>query len=261
MTRDLSMANQFSAGGEGGYSDFIVYADESGTHNLDAVEAQFPVFVLSLCLFRKADYVATIVPGLQRLKMKWFGHDMVVLHERDIRKQTAPFAFLTNRERRERFMADLNAWVEAAPMTVIAAVIDKARLKDRECASADPYDLALTFCLERLWSFLGKEGAQGARTHCVFERRGKAEDRALELTFRRVADGHNHAQAAMPGLSIIFADKKVNSTGLQLADLTARPIGLGVVRPGQPNRALDLIRLKMRAGAGESEGAGPKLFP
>lgn len=212
-------------------------------------------------MFRKEDYVGLIVPGLQRLKMKWFGHDMVVMRERDIRKQTAPFAFLTNRERRDRFMADLNAWVAAAPMMIIAAVIDKARLKDRYAAPGDPYDLALTFCLERLWSLLGEHGAQSARTHCVFERRGKAEDKALELTFRRVADGRNYRQARMSGLSIIFADKKVNSTGLQLADLTARPIGLGVVRPDQANRALDLIRPKMRVGANGDRGAGLKVFP
>ena len=225
------------------------------------MEREFPVFVLSLCVFRKADYVATIVPGLQRLKMKWFGHDMVVMHERDIRKQTPPFAFLTNRERRERFMADVNEWVAAAPMTVIAAVIDKGRLKDGYASPADPYDLTLTFCLERLWSLLGEHEAQGARTHCVFECRGKAEDSALELTFRRVADGQNHREATMPGLSIIFADKKVNSTGLQLADLTARPIGLGVVRPDQSNRALELIRSKLRVGKSGYAGAGLKVFP
>jgi hypothetical protein len=46
--------------------------------------------------------------------------------------------------------------------------------------------------------------------------------------------------------------KAANSTGLQLADLTARPIGLSALRPGQPNRAFDIIRSKL---------GGLKCFP
>lgn len=43
----------------------------------------------------------------------------------------------------------------------------------------------------------------------------------------------------------IFADKKSNSTGLQLADLTARPIGLNYMRPEQKNRAYDIFESKI----------------
>ncbi len=52
----------------------------------------------------------------------------------------------------------------------------------------------------------------------------------------------------------IFVDKKSNSSGLQLADLMARPIGLKVLRPLQENRAFDVIRPKLALG-------GMKSFP
>jgi hypothetical protein len=49
---------------------------------------------------------------------------------------------------------------------------------------------------------------------------------------------------------------------MQLADLTARPIGLSVLRPGQANRALDVLEEKFyRDGAVNKQGMGLKVFP
>ena len=41
---------------------------------------------------RKSDYSASIVPSFLDLKFCFFGHDMVVLHSRDIRKAQDPFS-------------------------------------------------------------------------------------------------------------------------------------------------------------------------
>ena len=61
---------------------------------------------------------------------------------------------------------------------------------------------------------------------------------------------------------MLFVDKKANSTGLQIADLIARPIGLKVLRPEQPNRAYDIIETKFRQSAGgKVQGYGFKVFP
>ena len=66
----------------------------------------------------------------------------------------------------------------------------------------------------------------------------------------------------MPDFEIVFADKKTNSAGLQLADLTARPIGRYVLDRGQPNRAWDIIEPKIRRSpAGAVAGWGLKIFP
>ena len=46
----------------------------------------------------------------------------------------------------------------------------------------------------------------------------------------------------------VFADKKTNSSGLQLADLAARPLGLDYLHPGQSNRAADLLKTKLTTG-------------
>ena len=92
--------------------------------------------------------IAGIVPAVQCFKFGVWAHDAVVLHEHDIRKGKGPFAvLLTNRALRERFYGDLNRLVEAAPMTIFAAVIDKDRLRTRYADTWNPYGIALHFCI------------------------------------------------------------------------------------------------------------------
>lgn len=83
------------------FSDFIVYADESGDHSLLKIDRNYPVFVLAFCIFRKKDYMSKAVPAVQKIKFDFFGHDMVVFHERDIRKEKGQFKCLNNATIRE----------------------------------------------------------------------------------------------------------------------------------------------------------------
>ena len=123
------------------------------------------------------------------------------------------------------------------------------------------YESALMFCMERAHAFLQDRQQRTRTTHIVVERRGKREDDALELAFRRICDDKNY-RGEKAGFDIIFADKRINSAGLQLADLAARPIGRYVMAPEQPNRAWDIIERKLyRSSAGHIEGWGLKVFP
>ncbi len=98
------------------------------------------------------------------------------------------------------------------------------------------------------------------KTHVIFECRGKKEDKKLDLEFRRICDGQNN-WGELP-FDIIFADKKTNSCGLQLADLVARPLGRYVLNPKQDNRAYYIIEKKIyRDALGKKEGVGLKYFP
>lgn len=242
------------------FSDYIVFADESGSAVLEGVDPDFPVFVLAFILVRKDDYVNSVVPGLQQLKFDFVGHDQLVLHERDIRRQQKDFAFLqVDANLRASFLERINVLVEAAPINVIAAVIDKPRLVQKYANPWSPYEIALHFCMETLLARLQACGQTGRRTHILFECRGHREDSELELHFRRIASNRANWGYRSPDFTSvrwepIFVDKKSNSSGLQLADLVARPIGLKVLRPTQANRAFDLVRPKLALG-------GMKTFP
>jgi len=242
------------------YSDFIVYVDESGDHSLDSINPEYPLFVLSFCIFRKDAYAETMTPAVRKLKFATFGHDMIVLHEIDIRKKKGAFAKLS-KEPREAFLNALTDIIEAVDFTLVAVVIDKHKLKVRYTNPAHPYHLAMGFGLERIYRFLKGAGQTDRLTYLVCEARGAKEDAELELEFRRIRDGSNFFNKPLP-FELIIADKKSNSEGMQLADLTARPIGLSVLRPKQSNRVFAVLEEKFyRDGAGNKQGMGLKVFP
>ena len=250
------------------YGDYIVYVDESGDHGLASMDPTYPIFVLAFCIFERQTLAAELVPAVMRFKFAHFGHDQVVLHEHEIRKATNQFRFLTDAARRQPFMEGLNALVSVAPFTVVAVVIEKEPLarrhRDGDGESRNPYTLAMAYGLERVCAFLRERGRAGRLTRVVFESRGAKEDAELELEFRRVtsvARGPNAVCHQIP-VDVLLADKKTISTGLQLADLVARPIGLRVLRPGQANRAYERIASKLRRGPGEEiAGWGLTVLP
>ena len=245
------------------HSDYVIYVDESGDHSLASVNPDYPVFVLDFCIFRKEHYTHAVVPKVQAFKFTHFGHDIVVLHEHDIRKQKPPFVFLKNQDKRVVFMDGLNQLVEASEFTIIAAVIRKQMLTKAYGNPVNPYELGLCFCMERAFAFLQEQEQQTKVTHIIVERRGKREDNELELAFRRIRDGEDHWQRMkMPNFELVFADKRINSSGLQLADLTARPIGRHTMNPAQMNRAWNIIEKKLRrSSTGQIDGWGLKVFP
>ena len=243
-----------------GFSDYIVFVDESGDHSLESINPEYPVFVLAFCILSTATYVDVITPAVRRLKCQFFGNDLVILHEHDIRKKTGPFARL-GKDARDALMEGLTEIIRAAPMTLIAVVIDKVRHKAKYLSPDHPYHLALKYGLERVHHFLHLQGQGDRRTSIVCEARGSKEDKEIELAFRRVCDGDNRGKRPY-AFDIVIADKRANSEGLQIADLVARPTGLHVLRPDQPNRAWAVLATKLFGGAyGVVEGNGLKVFP
>jgi hypothetical protein len=250
----------------GDFSNFVVYVDESGDHGLVSVDSNYPVFVLAFCVFYKGHYCEKVVPALHKLKFNHFGHDLVVLHEHEIRKEKGDFRF-PNRAKKLALLDELTLLIEACNFILIACVIDKAKLRAKLPEPApNPYHLALGFCLETLYELLQEKQQDDALTHVVFECRGTKEDNELELEFRRICDGANRLGKRLP-FDVKFASKQTNSAGLQVADLVARPVGLSVLRPQQVNRAFDVLRKKFFCSGGRQavgtgyEGWGLKVFP
>lgn len=242
------------------FSDYIVFVDESGDHNLERINAEWPLFVLSFCVFPVDAYVHQVIPAIRALKCKIFGHDLVVFHEREIRKKQNAFSHLSE-EVRNQFLYELTEIIQESDVTIVAVVIDKTRHRTKYRTPEHPYHLAMQFGLERIADYLSLQDQTTKRTPVIFESRGKEEDKELELEFLRVcAGGNRNYQPYLFDLHL--AEKKCNSDGLQLADLTARPIGLSVLRPQQPNRAWNVIERKLYRGRkGFLYGNGLKIFP
>ncbi len=248
------------------FSDYIVYVDESGDHGLQTLDPNYPLFVLAFCIFHKRHYNEVISPVLQKFKFQHFGHDLVILHEHDIRKEKGVFTRFRSREERMDFVNQLTDIIEKSHFVITCCVIEKQLLRQRYQAPDNPYHLALAFGLERIYQFLQEQGQEQHLTHIVVEKRGKKEDAELELEFRRISSGTNAMDQSLP-FALQFADKRANSAGLQLADLVARPVGIHMLRPEQSNRAFDVIRPKLYCQGGQTprdggyDDWGLKCFP
>lgn len=231
------------------FSDYTVFVDESGDHHLKSIDPQYPVFVLTFCLFSNLSYAERVALAVDAFKERYFERTDVVLHKYDIRKARGPFAILLNADTRERFMCDLTRLITEAPFRLLASVIHKRELVKRYPIPISPYYLGMSFGLERLALSL------------VFERRGRKEDDELAKEFHRVCEGANMVGKRLP-FQIEFQRKQDNAAGLQIADLLARPIGRKQLDPAQPNRAYDVLEPKFRRSAdGRIVGRGLKIFP
>ena len=71
----------------------------------------------------------------------------------------------------------------------------------------------------------------------VLESRGKRQDKQVFESLE------NRTTVS----KIKFATKETMSTGLQIADLVARPIAMNILKPDQVNRAFEAIRAKIMA--------------
>ena len=164
--------------------DYIVYVDESGDHGLENNDSKYPIFVINFCCFNSDEYINQVTPALQGLKIKYFGHDQIVLHETDIRKNKKPFQFSGNEKSlRDSFLCELSEIIENIPFTIVSVVIDKTELKLKYNKPHNPYHLGLRFGLEKLNEIFLNKNQEGKEISLVFEKRGKNENVDLEKKF------------------------------------------------------------------------------
>lgn len=241
--------------------DLIAYFDESGDHGLATVDPDFPIFSLCGVLFETDVYVTQEIPRLVQMKFRHFGTDTVYFHSRDIRKRLGVFHFGGDDGKRVAFLEDVSRLFDGTSGLIIAGVIDKTSLKQQYIFPDNPYSLSLRFCLERINGHLHDIGRVGDRVTCIFEARGDAEDRQLELEFRRICDGANQWGEKF-NFRIEFATKRQHVPGLEIADLAAYPIATKILRPAAPNPAYDRIEPRFRRSPkGRIRGWGLKVFP
>ena len=238
------------------FSDYIIYADESGDHGMNSINPENPIFVLAFCIFRKADYISIVKQAMAQLKFEFWGHDLAILHNHAIRKSTGEFSFLFNEERRRIFLHSLNEMIRKIPFWIAATVIDKRELRNTPNMN-NPYDIALLSCLNQACSFLKEQRQLSHLTHLLVESRGSPEDRDLEATFRRIS---LRTIPDLYPLEIRFVNKHVNSSGLQIADLVAHPIARNAIKQNQPNKAFDIVKEKL-LGYPQYEEIGIRRLP
>ena len=232
-------------------SRFIAFFDECGDHSLVNIDRDFPLFVLSTVIVERAAYVEVMVPALTRLKLRFWSHEGVNLHSRDIRKAHGDFAFMQVPDKRHELLAALSEMMEAMPFTLFITAIRKDSHKEKYGHEApNPYDLALTNTFERVLHFL--EGAGETQLPVTAEARGKNEDNELAASFLRLmTEGTRYSSAkrfASLNCPLAFRRKSDNIAGMQIADLCAHPAARKLLKPEQPQQAFDVIEKHIYRG-------------
>lgn len=250
---DMSMEQQ-------GQSEYIAFLDECGDHSLTKIDQDFPLFVLSLVLVKRSDYVSAILPEINKLKLDFWDHEGVNLHSRDIRKKDGPFLILRNPERRERFVNRLSSLMANLPYELFIMGIRKDHLCNKYVEARNPYELALTFIMERLVYCMEHRGQEVLPL--IVESRGRNEDNELKAVFYDiVSNGTDYVrQDRFKQLSfpLLFHDKRKNIVGIQLADLCAHPCARQILNPNQANRAYETVKEHIYS---EDSMRGWKIFP
>lgn len=248
------------------FSDFMVYVDESGDHSLTSIDKNYPIFALAFCVFYKTHYLKKVVPKVQQLKFDTFGHDFVILHEHEIRKEKGDFNIFKSSIERHEFLEKLNIIMSVSNFILIAHVIEKHKIKAEQIKELHAYHYSLKHCLETLYELMIEKSQADKMTFVAVESRGAKEDTELELEFLRICNGENRFKKILP-FKVKVVSKKTNSVGLQLVDLVARPIGRYVLNPSQPNRAFDILKAKFYCQGGRKQvgkgfdQVGLKHFP
>lgn len=241
-----------------------MFLDESGDHSLDKIDASYPMFVLVGCIF-DFDYYTNVVEGeARKLKIKYFGRDNIILRSYDIRKQKGDFSILVDRKKREEFYADLDTLVSSLQFHIIAAAINKSKLKHLYHTPNNPYYICFQFILERATMYLGRSGE---KMMFRIESRETHNDQKLANVYEgfRQKDQKifkkDEIQSKLVDLS--FNQKIQNIIGMQLSDLVAYPIGRWVLDKTKENRAFPYIEKKFHTNpkGGGYLNYGLKIFP
>jgi hypothetical protein len=221
-------------------SSHIIYVDESGSPVIGGNAASYPVFVLAFCIFEVDSYVNEIEPAFQAIKFEHFGHDLVIFHESEIRKREGSFRALHNNQFRVNFLEALSSAISQANFQILPIISEKNALPGSNDPDEDVYFHSAISGIKKSARWVASNGCLGRELVFAFESRGAAEDRALLSALQLHLPTHLGTE-----INVKFVPKAFASTGLQIADLVARPIGLSVIRPGQPNRSFDAISHKL----------------
>ena len=222
-------------------SNYLVFVDESGDHQLNKYPKDFPMFVLAFIIISKDEYCDHLLPKFSKLKLKYFPDVSTIFHEREIRKAEKRFSFLIDANVRQSFHADLSALMNDINYCVTAIAINKEEKNNRGMLTDDLYELSVKYGLAKVEDFL-KERNDFNYTTVTFE------SRAYSIDGYRQADEKLYTyfkKTAYKNFGIEIHIKSAGGLGLQFADLVARPIGIHVLRPEQQNRAWEIIKRKI----------------
>lgn len=249
---------------------YYLFLDECGSHVAGPVDRAFPLFCLTGVIVSKENY-EQFDSIWRRWKQEMLGNAALVTHEPDLRANTKAFRKHTPEERTE-LLQSLDDVLDQLDFQCLAAVVDLRELQQMypgarvdEFLPESCYLMAIDFIMERFVTFLQIEG--DAHGQVFAESRGAREDAIVHAEFLRLQlHGTQYRSESdfryqlLPHME--FYRKSRNHSGLQIADLAARPFAEIVRDPTSSPVRWDVFRKKIYAGKDDiAHSHGMKIFP
>jgi hypothetical protein len=252
-------------------AEYLLFLDECGSHPLYQPDDKFPVFCLCGVIVNRDEYAA-FDRHWKTWKAAWLGSSRVQVHEPEVRRRSNHF-HNPDSVREQELLDALAEELSTLQFTCIAGVIDKKSflaahpdgLVD-EFLPASGYLMCIDFVIERFVHFLYHAGGD-ARGLVFAENRGLREDAEVHAEFIRLQLEGTQWQSEdwfryQLRPFIEFEPKDRNSSGLQVADLAARPVAEKVLNPSTTPERWQVIRPKLYdGGQGRPMSYGLKIYP
>lgn len=213
---------------------YRMYIDECGTDDIVSCEIpQHRHLALTGVIISHDDVINIATPGLNKLKDRFFPKDdpdaeRTVLHRSDFLAAKGDFHALGDPAIFREFEDALHQYLSALPHWVITVVIDKyAMLKNDHWKLKEPYHLGAGVLAEKFVQFLDRKNARG---DIYAESRKHKKNTALASHLTQACErgtlfvpNPERFKKRLTTFEIEFREKKHNNTGLQIADIYAKP--------------------------------------
>jgi hypothetical protein len=249
----------------------LIFIDECGASSLTAPDA-FNAFVVAAVIVPETEY-----PKLNKQWKQWkhkrLGSARKFIHEPELRRGIGAFYFKGDSSKRSEVTASLNELIARLDFKAIACVVNRPEYMAQvgltsldESLPEHPYLMTLDFLMERIVMILESQ-FNGARTNIIAEARGSREDALLQYEYvRLLLDGTSYIspswfrQQLSPAIE--FRTKKDNCSGLQIADLLARPCGEKIINTSSTPERWPEFREKLCLGQETAHSIlGLKIVP
>lgn len=241
----------------------VMFLDESGDHNLEIIDSQYPIFVLGGAIFDARYHRNEARPKIRQFKHDQFGTDRIILHTADIYRNRNGYEQIKDPELRQKFYRALNQLIASLDFEIIAsAILKKKHLARYGIAAVDPYLLSLEFLVERFVFALDSSDQKGT---IVAESRNPQLDNQLNLAWLDLKIKGTRFLSPTRLIKRIqdfrIIPKSEAVGGLEVADLIVSPIGRALLGK-QTKEDFLIIKKKFRRNqSGHILGHGLIVFP
>ncbi|MBU1046825.1 DUF3800 domain-containing protein [Patescibacteria group bacterium] len=189
------------------------------------------------------------------------GTERTVIHLEDITRNRKTFNFLRDKDKKTKYLEDLNILLKKLDFKTISILINKKKLLDNYGRYAyHPLVISYHYLFERIQ----KENEKNGTLSIVFLERFEVKSTGFyqhtEMSYPEFLASIPEAYPTISSVHLI--DKKENLSGLQIADLCATPTKRYIQGLKEIGINTDFLKEKCaKSNSGKILGYGIKVFP